>query len=75
MSATKPAKPARVGGVIRVGRWELELDVTVVDGRDWFCCPVGGSRCGRVLVDFGPMGLDCMTWHVQHVHFAYLVEG
>ncbi|TWF94078.1 hypothetical protein FHU35_14360 [Saccharopolyspora dendranthemae] len=74
MSATtEPTPPTRVGGVIEVGRFEIDLEVAVVDGREWFCCPVGGKRCGRVLVDFGVMGLDCMAWHVQHVHFACLM--
>lgn len=59
--------------VIRVGAWEVELEIIAIDGRDWFCCPIQGARCGRVLVDFGAMGLDCMAWHVQHVHFAYLM--
>lgn len=53
---------------IRAGNWEFELDVTVVDGRAWWTCPIGGERCGRVMAGLGSIGLDCMTWHVEHAH-------
>lgn len=50
-----------------------EFEPTVIGGRVWLVCPFGGAKCGRVLADFGSMGLDAMEWHVQHVHYLQLI--
>ncbi|SFT03572.1 hypothetical protein [Saccharopolyspora flava] len=46
----------------------MELEVVIVDDREWFACPVGGPHCGRSLVDSGRMGLDALDWHVRITH-------
>ena len=53
---------------IAVGGFMIDLELTVLDDREWWMCPVGGLRCGRVLVDLDTMGLDAMTCHVEIAH-------
>ncbi|GAB3676404.1 hypothetical protein GCM10027597_15810 [Saccharopolyspora tripterygii] len=47
---------------------EVELEVVLIDQREWYVCPVRGERCGRVLVSLGSMGLDALDWHVRSAH-------
>ena len=54
---------------IDVGRYEIDLDVTAIDGRVWYVCPVRGESCGRVLADLGSMAVDSMAWHLQREHW------
>ncbi len=57
-----------IATVVRFEVGEVELDVVLIDNREWYVCPVRGHRCGRVLVDLGAMGLDALDWHVRSAH-------
>ncbi|TWF93210.1 hypothetical protein [Saccharopolyspora dendranthemae] len=53
---------------IATGGCLIELEVVVLDDRECWLCPVGGARCGRVLVDLGTTGLDALTFHTEIAH-------
>lgn len=44
---------------------DVRFEVTVIDGRRWLVCPLGGPSCGRVLADMGRMAEDTMSVHVS----------
>jgi len=53
---------------LAIGGCSVELEVVLFDGREWWACPVSGAGCVRVLVDFGPMGVDALARHVEIAH-------